>query len=381
MLIFNQLKIVFQITFCSEQCRLNGWNSFHKKECQILPTILSLGLPAVNNLVQGLRIISKTSYLDLKDKVNEIRNKNKNISPLCKGFNENGIYDSFSYEAAYNLVGNIKERDPEFMIVICCWVFMVIEILIDSEQYYVDREGKPFTPKDEDIVLIGSCLLHHILSIYCNCFGVNETKINVLDGSVTTEKIGVGLFNTLSLFNHSCNPSVMNFTYGNTGVCYAIKFVPAGDEVTTKYGKMFCFDENVESRRYYLSKSYFFNCNCEACMNNWHVDSKKCPKLRPHKERIYRVRDNVQINENFSDENNDKLEDELEHIFELEYETEKCIESSKTGYNEFIPTLSKIIEFLDRFAIKPDVVNVRAQMNMVKCIRNKRPCYYFKRKC
>ncbi|CAL4065814.1 unnamed protein product, partial [Meganyctiphanes norvegica] len=375
------------IVFCSEPCRVEGWNKFHMNECQILPTILSLGFPASDNLMLALRIIMKTSYLDFKQLLYEIENRKILNSPLYNGFNKSGIYDSFNYESVYNLVRNVKERDPEYLIAICYWIFMVLKVLIESKQYYLDRAGTPFIPNNEDIVLVGSILLRHILSIYCNCFAVNETKINVLDGSIVTKKIGTGLFSAFSLFNHSCNPSVMNFTYGNVGVCLAIRFVPAGEEVCTKYGKMYCFEKDVEIRRAYLLRSYYFLCNCDPCMNNWQTDSSKPPELRPHEERIYRENDKTQNHENVSEENNAiisdrdlKLEDEMEDIFELDYDTAISLKNPNADLNEHIPTICKIIEFLERFAIKPDVVSVRAQISLVNCFRNQRPVFYFKRK-
>ena len=48
--------------------------------------------------------------------------------------------------------------------------------------------------------------------------------------------LGAGLYNTLSLFNHSCVPCFVRVNLGNAVVCVAIRNIAAGEEVTENYG-------------------------------------------------------------------------------------------------------------------------------------------------
>lgn len=79
--------------------------------------------------------------------------------------------------------------------------------------------------------------------------------------------VGMKLCSTLSLLNHSCNPSVYSSTGSGTSTSRAIRFIPAGQEVTTCYG--ITYYDLEKSERWGRLKEYHFTCCCEACENNW----------------------------------------------------------------------------------------------------------------
>ena len=48
--------------------------------------------------------------------------------------------------------------------------------------------------------------------------------------------LGAGMYNTLSLFNHSCAPCMVRANHGNAVVCIAVRDIRRGEEVTENYG-------------------------------------------------------------------------------------------------------------------------------------------------
>jgi hypothetical protein len=86
--------------------------------------------------------------------------------------------------------------------------------------------------------------------------------------SVKTNAVGVGMYSTVSFFNHSCDPSVTRDFLGVEGIFRALKRISSNEEITVSYHGFYStriFDE----RRTKLASTYFFNCTCQACSLKW----------------------------------------------------------------------------------------------------------------
>lgn len=61
----------------------------------------------------------------------------------------------------------------------------------------------------DDLIFIGGLILRHLQSNPCNAHEVSELQLN-LNSVATSEtgEIASGIYATLSLFNHACDPSV-----------------------------------------------------------------------------------------------------------------------------------------------------------------------------
>ena len=81
-------------------------------------------------------------------------------------------------------------------------------------------------------------------------------------------KLGLALYNTVCLVNHSCTPNSDVIFYGNTAVLRAVQEIRLGDEINIEYGPTF-YNEEKNNRINKLLSTYYFNCTCEACANNW----------------------------------------------------------------------------------------------------------------
>ncbi len=60
--------------------------------------------------------------------------------------------------------------------------------------------------------------------------------------------IGAGIYPTLAMFNHSCDPSIVRFYVEDVVCVQAIKNIRKGEEICENYGPIF-FHSNKEDRQ------------------------------------------------------------------------------------------------------------------------------------
>lgn len=89
-----------------------------------------------------------------------------------------------------------------------------------------------------------------------------------LTGSHCNVNIGLGLFPTLSLANHACDPTATVLTCQTGSLMMSLSFIPKGGEVTRCYGVSHLRMEK-KRRRALLQEGYHFLCDCNACENDW----------------------------------------------------------------------------------------------------------------
>lgn len=104
----------------------------------------------------------------------------------------------------------------------------------------------------------------------CICIHLNNayelgTFLPQVKGS---HPIGVGLFLTFSMASHSCAPNVMRIQKNKFQYWIVMRPISKGDQVLDNYGMSFQRDSRAE-RRSRSCSHYGFNCNCEACANDY----------------------------------------------------------------------------------------------------------------
>lgn len=127
---------------------------------------------------------------------------------------------------------------------------------------------------------VAACLLCHLQATEINCFKVDELIAqNASLKQAEYEIYGYVLFWTISLIKHSCNPSAfVIISTGVVGDLLTLRPLAVGSEISIAYGSTY-FDQPVPLRRRTLKSKYCFNCNCEACNNNWTYHEDKIVKL------------------------------------------------------------------------------------------------------
>ena len=89
--------------------------------------------------------------------------------------------------------------------------------------------------------------------------------------------IGVGIYQTPSLLNHSCLPNCVAVFNGIKLLIHATEQIKQGDELTISYTELLC---PSYQRKEDLKSHYLFDCNCPKCCSSLEEDglmlSLKC---------------------------------------------------------------------------------------------------------
>ena len=135
---------------------------------------------------------------------------------------------------------------------------------LESQGYFGDDSS------EDDKIYIGTLLTHFLQILQFNAHEVAQFEMRgkrFQDGA-KSQFIGVAIYPTLALFNHSCEPSVIRIYSAETIHVQAVKKIRKGEEIFENYGPIF-FTTPKADRQDRLSKQYRFNCRCKACNDNW----------------------------------------------------------------------------------------------------------------
>lgn len=248
--------------YCGDNCKQAAWSSFHHYECSILGILHGSGVGKFGHL--ALRTVLKIGakkMLEMKKHVEEA-NADKNPENLgCSG----GRYKEDDYNAIFNLVTHSKDRMPSDLFKRGSMAAFLLKC-IDATVFFSEVEEDDRATLRE---FVGGCLLSHLQAYPCNAHEISELELD--SSSVPTAspaEIGAGIYATLSLFNHSCDPAVTRNFYKDTCVVRTIRGVKQGEEVPDNYGAHYAVSPRSE-RQNQLKMQYLFECGCEACTHDW----------------------------------------------------------------------------------------------------------------
>ncbi|XP_017778720.1 PREDICTED: SET and MYND domain-containing protein 4-like [Nicrophorus vespilloides] len=241
-------ELCSQVCFCSLACKQSA--SFHKVECKMLLTLYDI--EASVNCLMALRMITKKD-LDAHLKEAKELKKERNVV----------IYKTTDYYNVTQLVSHWETRSFEdFLHYSLISTFLLR--LLKMSGYFGETDDASLT---EDEAYIGSLILKNLQILQFNAHEISELN-NDVDGDYKTESVGAGLYPTLALFNHSCNPSVIRYNIGNVMVLRAIKPIKRKEGVFENYGLLFT-NSVRDARIATLRSTYRFDCYCQACTENW----------------------------------------------------------------------------------------------------------------
>ncbi|XP_066452207.1 histone-lysine N-methyltransferase SMYD3 [Eleutherodactylus coqui] len=97
--------------------------------------------------------------------------------------------------------------------------------------------------------------LEYFCKLTCNSFTISDGEM---------QDVGVGLYPSMSLLNHSCDPNCVIIFEGKFLHLRTIKEIPQGEELTISY-----IDVKMPShmRQLQLQRQYCFTCDCQRCMS------------------------------------------------------------------------------------------------------------------
>lgn len=198
------------------------------------------------------------------------------------------------------------------------------------------------------------------------------------------QEIGCGAFGVLSLTNHSCNPAAARVCYGSVGVLRAVRYIPAGSEITDSYGEHYATSP-AASRQASLLRQYFFTCKCDPCTSIWPtylgLPSKLvlkctscCSPVVDFSKEICPKCSKKYIGKHTADLN---LLDGQHNLRDLEKQIRQALQKYEETYNDVLKgnntpenrnTICRAIHLLDKFVVLPLTTYFEAQETLKHCI-------------
>uniref|UniRef100_A0A452J5Y6 [histone H3]-lysine(4) N-trimethyltransferase n=1 Tax=Gopherus agassizii TaxID=38772 RepID=A0A452J5Y6_9SAUR len=91
------------------------------------------------------------------------------------------------------------------------------------------------------------------LQVTCNCFTISNGEM---------QDVGVGLYPSMSLLNHSCDPNCVIVFEGRQLLLRSVREIQIGEELTISYIESLM---PSSERQKHLKRQYCFECNCLLC--------------------------------------------------------------------------------------------------------------------
>ncbi|XP_040574383.1 SET and MYND domain-containing protein 4 [Lepeophtheirus salmonis] len=237
------------VAFCSPICRKKA--SFHQFECRYQEFLTGLGISSIGRL--ALRLITSKPF----DYFLKIRKYLNDTNETLESNSE------FEYINIYNLTGNGEQRWQEDIFHRITLSSLLTKILVSSN-YFGSH------PKERDIHYIGSLITRNLDVIQFNAHEVYEFVRKDNQNLKPSKQIAIGLaiYQRASYMNHSCKGSAVRYFKGNQIFMRALHPIKQGEPIFDNYGPTFYFKE-TKDRQKELKDRYWFNCNCQACQENW----------------------------------------------------------------------------------------------------------------
>ena len=258
------------IGFCSEDCRNFAWKKYHKIECSFITTMYAAETGFGHLALQTVLSAGLDYLLSFDSKFTEGQT----------GLNDDGVYDSMSYLSVHSLIGHSESRPLSDLFRKSVLAVFLLKF-IDNDDFFTAELAEESLFKKK--VCIGSHILKQLQMLPCNAHEVSELQIersSIADSEL--KEIGSAIYATLSLLNHSCNPSVVRHSYGSSCALRTIRKIPKGGMIVDNYGALYAVSKLVD-RQNLVSSQYYFSCNCEACLNDWPLYDQlpnKSPQLK-----------------------------------------------------------------------------------------------------
>ncbi|KAJ4437491.1 hypothetical protein ANN_17635 [Periplaneta americana] len=189
------------VAFCSVACQTEALATHHAVECTILETLWASGASII--CLMALRILSQRGlkyFLDLRDC----------LSKDCDVVKKSEKYCPTDYRTVYNLVGHSGARTPlDFLFRTDTAVLLFRCLKVAG--FFSGQISESAHGLTSDEIFVGGLLLRHLQLLQFNAHEVSELQLEATNklNSARSVFLGGGLFPTLALFNHACDPGII----------------------------------------------------------------------------------------------------------------------------------------------------------------------------
>lgn len=266
-----------QVLYCSLDC-MEANQAIHKYECDnTLDLQDDLG---VAYLV--LRILFKVDLnlkeFTIKQKKSASRKSVQDILSI-EPVDWTELSYNNDYPAVLSLMDHASDFDCEdlmgYTLTAAYLLILIMDKFSDQIETISDKQTQLF---------MGSIILRHLFQLQTNLISILDQDFQgvVMTGSslngVRERPIGVGIYPTISLMNHSCRPNILTIFNRNKLHAHAATGLECGTELN------YCYGPSVnrltkKDRQERLKDQYFFDCNCTCCASDQEDETRAllCP--------------------------------------------------------------------------------------------------------
>lgn len=161
-----------------------------------------------------------------------------------------------------------EKKRPTYSFLQYAFMSSFLVKFLDANHYFdSDNRGADNDTLENDRLFVGGLILRNLQILQFNSHEVFDLVKSKKNG-VQSCGIGAALYSNLALFNHSCNPSVVRYFKKTVVHVKSICGMKCGDMLSENYGPLYS-QNSKEERKSKLMKLYWFDCQCEACEQNW----------------------------------------------------------------------------------------------------------------
>ncbi|XP_068088168.1 histone-lysine N-methyltransferase SMYD3 isoform X2 [Hyperolius riggenbachi] len=198
--------------YCNSVCQRNAWKD-HKRECRCLKSVYP------NIPTDSVRLISRIIFKLLEN-------------PACSSGELYSIHDLQSH------VQELREEMKEGL-----------GHLAATLEQYLKTEIQDSTQLPP-----GFHIFEYFSKVTCNSFTISDGEL---------QDVGVGLYPSMSLLNHSCDPNCVIVFEGTCLQLRTVKKITKGQEMTISYIDV---KMPTHQRQAQLNRQYCFSCDCHRCL-------------------------------------------------------------------------------------------------------------------
>ncbi|XP_049295485.1 SET and MYND domain-containing protein 4 [Anopheles funestus] len=249
--------------YCTAECMDKAYKQYHRVEC-----------PIIRNM---WRIFTKLPVLSLRVVITAIYSFDYNLQAMEEHLGEldkkkvNAFTMDWTkatsrdvYDTVHVLETNANARDSKDRMLRVFFTTIISKLLMEHTDLGI------ICGLDFDLSgLLGNLILRHLQTSAVNMHSLHYMEYQPDQQLYELENHASACFPLLSMLNHSCAPNVTRVTLLD-GRCAVIvnRPIPKGGQLYDNYGMHHSMMGRKE-RRYALAKQYRFNCQCEACINDY----------------------------------------------------------------------------------------------------------------
>jgi len=182
--------------YCSEECRKQSWQSYHHVECPYLGVLNESATGVMAHLT--VKLLTVTGLV----RVLKCRRNPKSSSDALRqslSTNSSGVYLG-GYVSLYGLLSHSESRSPAELFQYTLLAVWLTDLL------YRTAFSAGSGSDDKELTMVGGVVLRFLQIVTCN--GVDVTELQLADTLHRSHPVSVGLalYPTVSLLNHSCDP-------------------------------------------------------------------------------------------------------------------------------------------------------------------------------